>query len=581
MFFCKVPFENRQLLRVAGWQWNPVMKRWTTPDVSKVTDFTAFCSGKARAAVEAYNQGGGSVVLASMATDSDIEIPAPPGQEYRPFQRAGMAYALAKANVLIADPPGLGKTIQAIGTSNAMRSATEILILCPAYLKKNWEREFRLWDTNNLTIGHVETKVVDKMCDNGLPMRKPPTKAGKLGARIKETINIWPDTDVVISGIELLKRHEKAVKMRPWDLFIVDECDDYCNIKTQRSQFVFGGGRGKSRQYPIKATKRLFLTGTPIQTKPANIWNFCRQFDPQGLGRDWLAFVMRYCDAYNEGFGINTSGSSNLEELNLKLREAFMVRRNKKEVLHELPDKTREIVLLPNDGLTAKIEKELNAIQHLMEEFEVKLGLRDSDPDKVIDALQYLFPEDINPDMSFEDVSKVLTPDVAVGFEKLATFRKMLALAKAPLVKEHVDGLLRAGEKVVLFCYHKDVAEYFKGYYDDHCAFITGKVSADKRQAEVDRFQDDPDCTIMIANMAAGGKGFTMTASNIVVFAELDWLPSVMEQAEDRIWRIGQSNACLILYMVVDGSLDAYMVDVLIARIDMISRALNMQEKKE
>lgn len=577
IFVGKVSFSSRQLFRTAGWQWNPEIKRWTTPDVSKVADFTEFCSGSARHAVEAYNQGGGAVVQASMATDSDIVIPAPPGLEYRPFQRAGIAYALAKANILLADPPGLGKTIQAIGIANVTGNSPEILIICPAYLKKNWEREFKKWDTNGLTVGLVETKMVDKLCDNDIPIREPSKEPGRLGKKIKKTINIWPDTDVVIGGIDLLKRHEESVKMHPWDILIVDECDDYTNAKTQRTKFIFGGGgsRGTTRQYPIRATKRLFLTGTPIQTSPINMWNFCRHFDPKGLGRDWLNFVMRYCDAYNEGFGINTKGSSNLEELNIKLREAFMVRRKKVEVLHELPSKTREIILLPNDGLTDKIAKELNVIAELLEQFEIDLGLRS--PDKAVDALTYLFPKDIDSDMSFEDVSKLLTPDMAVGFEKLATFRKKLALAKAPMVKEHVDALLRSGEKVVLFCYHKEVAEFFKGYYHNHCAFITGKVPANKRQDEVDRFQDDPDCTILIANMAAGGKGFTMTAAHIAVFAEVDWLVSVMEQAEDRIWRIGQENACLILYMVVDGSLDAYMIDVLIKRMDMISRALDMQ----
>ena len=76
---------------------------------------------------------------ASYATDADIAIPASPGQEYMPFQRAGIAYALSKRNALIADEPGLGKTIQAIGLLNALPESERrrVLIVVPAYLRLN------------------------------------------------------------------------------------------------------------------------------------------------------------------------------------------------------------------------------------------------------------------------------------------------------------------------------------------------------------------------------------------------------------------------------------------------------------
>ena len=136
--------------------------------------------------------------------------------------------------------------------------------------------------------------------------------------------------------------------------------------------------------------------------------------------------------------------------------------------------------------------------------------------------------------------------------------------------------MVEGGEKVILFCYHKEVASHFKKSFNN-CAFVTGDTPTEKRQDEVDRFQDDPDCMVFIGNLNAAGVGYTLTASSIVVFAELSWIPSDLEQAEDRAWRIGQDNAVLIQYLVVDGSLDARMIEVVIQRIEEISQALDPQ----
>lgn len=88
-------------------------------------------------------------------------------------------------------------------------------------------------------------------------------------------------------------------------------------------------------------------------------------------------------------------------------------------------------------------------------------------------------------------------------------------------------------------------------------------------------FQEDPDCRVFIGNIAAAGVGFTLTASHFVVFAELSWVPSELEQAEDRAWRIGQDHWVLVQHLVVDGSLDARLIEVIIDRMETISRALD------
>jgi SWI/SNF-related matrix-associated actin-dependent regulator 1 of chromatin subfamily A len=587
LFVAYIKFEERGPFKRGGWDWNAARRKWVTSSRLKASEFRAFAVGPAREELEAFHRGEGAVIAASMAIDNtDISIPAPEGRAYLPFQRAGIAYAvsahLPTGDVLIADPPGLGKTIQAIGVINmARRKPRDVLIVCPASLKKNWEREFLRWDVHGLTVGIVQTKTVSKdiLGPDGEPLRGP-RKDGRtdlLGPKLKntKTIDIFPTTDVVIINKEMFERHEKKLKGFDWDYVIVDEADVFCNPKAKTSQHIWGGGRGKARTHPIKAGKRIFLTGTPIHTAPINLWAFVRSLDPKGLGRDWHHFVERYCDATESFGGLDVTGSSNLRELNIKLRDSFMVRRNKKEVLTELPPKRREIVLLPDDGLLKQVEQEMSMARKMLAAFEEMMGIERDD--LLFESLSRLYEGTDN--MDYDDIVSSMSSQFQVSFEEFSAYRKALAIAKAPLVVEHVRRLVRAGEKVVLFCYHKEVAEFLRKSFNN-CAFITGKTATHKRQDEVDRFQEDPDCMVFIGNISAAGVGFTLTASSTVVFAEMSWLPNEMEQAEDRTWRIGQINAVLVQHLVIDGSLDARMAEVLVERMDTITHALDPEHAR-
>lgn len=576
-FVAYIPFSMKETLRSSGWIWDAVMKKWITFKPSIAAEYFEFSVGQARRELEDYRTGLTGAVAESMASDTDFQPNAPEGLEYLPFQKAGIEYGTKRRDVLIADPPGLGKTVQAIGLANwypAKQERIRVLIICPAYLKINWKREYEKWDTRGLTIGIAQKVQEDKLDDNGQPCRKPSPDGKRLGAKIKHMVAIWPDTDVVIVHDNVMPDFYQKIQDISWDIFIADECHAYTNQTSKRSSYVWGAGRGKKRIHPVTARKRIFLTGTPITKKPYNMWAFCRAFDPNGLGKSWESFVYRYCDAYKDHFGLHYDGESNLEELNFKLREAFMVRREKTEVLKELPPKRRELVVLQNEGILKQVEAEINKIGEFLNEFEKIVGAIDQeDGNSLLDGLQKLFPEDIEG-KGYEEIAGLMSQEQTAAFEEMSKLRKALAIAKVPDVKSHVDKLLETENKVILFCHHTDVAAELKKHYED-AAFVTGKVTPMKRQDQVDRFQTDPECRVLIGNIAAAGVGFTMTAASTVVFAELVWLPSELEQAEDRAWRIGQNEFVLVQHLVVQGSLDSRFVEVLIERMDMIDRALS------
>jgi hypothetical protein len=202
-FVAHFPFsyETKDIVKNAGFRFDPARKLWYTRDAlvaSKLDPSLAVAAvAKANAALDA-----------SRAVDADLSIPAPQGLEYLGYQKAGIAYAMARANTLIGDEMGLGKTIQALGMINADPSIRSVLVICPASLKLNWQREAQKWLTRPASIGIA----------NGT----------------------FPDSDIVIINYDILAKHRDAIFARSWDLLVADECHYVKNPKAQRTKLLLG-----------------------------------------------------------------------------------------------------------------------------------------------------------------------------------------------------------------------------------------------------------------------------------------------------------------------------------------------------
>jgi hypothetical protein len=107
---------------------------------------------------------------------------------------------------------------------------------------------------------------------------------------------------------------------------------------------------------------------------------------------------------------------------------------------------------------------------------------------------------------------------------------------------------------------------------------LTGEQNQTEKQAAVDRFQKDPSCQLFIGSITAAGVGITLTAASHVMFAELDWVPGNMTQAEDRCHRIGQHDSVLVQYLVLDGSLDSNMAKTLVEKMTVIEAAIDREQ---
>jgi SWI/SNF-related matrix-associated actin-dependent regulator 1 of chromatin subfamily A len=272
---------------------------------------------------------------------------------------------------------------------------------------------------------------------------------------------------------------------------------------------------------------------------------------------------MRYCAATKNRFGWDMDGASNLDELQNKLRESFMIRRLKKDVLLELPDKLRQIIALPENGLASVIKSENLKIK----EWEAALEAAQS-------RLDALDGQEDTPE--YADAVRALNSAVQAAFAEMSKLRHDTALAKAPYVAEHVKGLLEEVDKIVVMAHHHDVVDILMDALADYTPVrLTGRDSISNKDAAVQAFQNDPKTRVFVGSILAAGVGLTLTAASTVVFAEMDWVPGNMSQAEDRLHRIGQKDSVLVQHVVVDGSLDARMAQILVEKQAVLDAALD------
>jgi SWI/SNF-related matrix-associated actin-dependent regulator 1 of chromatin subfamily A len=515
--------EQKEVLRAAGYSVKKDGERWT---VVRYQPLNAEMLAEKAVVREA-----------SRATDAAIDIPAPEGLAYLPYQRAGIAWAASRPASLIADEMGLGKTIQAVGVINASPDAKRILVICPASLRLNWARELSKWLVTPRAICVIES--------------------GKTK---------WPASpEIVIVNYDLLKKFRKELRLAQWCIVIADECHAIKNSKAQRTKEIVGyrpKDKDKEGWSAIPAARRIFLTGTPIVNRPVELWPIINFLDP-GSWRNFFSYAKQYCGAVHNGFGWDFGGASNLQELQDRLRETVMVRRLKADVLTELPPKRRQVLPVPANGAEACIAAERAAearheqalIAAQVAAQLAKAAESDADYDAAVAKLR--------------DLSNA-------AFAEISQMRHDTALAKAPYVVEHV---LAASGKVVVFAHHRDVIQALRdGLEAEHprsVVTLTGEDSMQSRQDAVDRFQSDEECRYFIGSIRAAGVGLTLTASSHVVFGELDWTPGAMSQAEDRCHRIGQTNSVLIQHIVLDGSIDARLANTLVSKQTVIDCALD------
>lgn len=425
-----------------------------------------------------------------------------------PYQLDGAEFLSKRSSALIADPPGLGKTAQAIRGAD-MVDAKRVLVVCPASLKTNWAREFAKfsdgWQTHIITNGKS---------------RLPNMDDGKHAVIVNYDILFAPAIFMQMTFVE-----------NDWDVLVVDEAHYLKTRGTRRTNAVYGEACDKERSVSARAKRIWLLTGTPTPNgEPVELWPHLRATGQIQLS--YYNFMFRYGLYSQTKYGYRFIKTQNVQELKTSLSN-FMLRRKKEDVLKDMPP-----IVLADLVVEAEFAKDLRDLQHHPE----------------IEMLKAITGGDV-PDAVLAEASQ----------KELATLRRYAGLLKVRPVANVVKDELRTGdEKIVLFAWHKEVLAMLRAELAEfNPVSITGETPSTKRQDAVDAFQNDPKCRVFLGQITAAGTGITLTAASRMIIVEPSFVPADNEQASLRIHRIGQKSSCLVQFAALADSVDEVVTQVL------------------
>ena len=435
-----------------------------------------------------------------------------------PYQEVGVAFIeLSKGKALIGDDMGWGKTAQSLAWLALHKEKRPVIVICPASIKVNWSREINKWIPNS-SIQSI---------DSG-----------------KDVIE--PGKEFYIVNYDLLRKHEQGLLDIGASVVILDEATYVKERKSQRTKATLKIAKSSPHV--------LALSGTPILNKPIEFFNILNLIAPKVFKSQWQ-FGHQFCGMEHNGYGFSYSGATNTELLNFLLK-SIMIRRDKREVLKDLPPKRREFKYI---GIPNKIIR-----MHEAAEMDLSNAVRDY-------RIRGLSSE--------ERSEKRMLAITALNY-----LRQVVGMAKAEQTLEIVRPTLEAGEKIVIFGHHKAVLDKLEedltkaGFKNVR---IDGQVTGNKRQKLIDEFQNDPDCKVMVASILAMGMGVNLVSASSVFIVERQWTPAVEEQGEDRLWRIGQEKEVTVWYLVTADTVDDKMNHLIERKRKMVKQIIDGESHSE
>jgi SWI/SNF-related matrix-associated actin-dependent regulator of chromatin subfamily A-like protein 1 len=428
-------------------------------------------------------------------------------------QKIAVEKLLANDKFILADDMGLGKTTSAVIASLESK-ARKILIVCPASLKINWEREIRNYSDRKVLI--VE------------------------GRKWGSTFDFYIINYDIIKNYHTTDKSEdsddyKLLVNANFDLAIVDEAHYISNATANRTRLL--------NDVLETIPKVWLLTGTPMTSRPINYFNLLKIVESP-LALNWQSYVRRYCKGYQFNVGNrkvwNTSGASNLDELRERTKN-LVLRRMKTDIL-DLPEKIVTPVFVE---LSSKMYDEE------LEEFTR-----------------------ISNDKKNDET-------ITVTLNRLMKIRQLIAYEKIPYTCELIDKCLEQGKKVIVFTNFTMSLDMLHEKYKKVSVTLDGRMNKDRRQENVDKFQNDDKIKVFIGNIKAAGVGITLTSAEIVIMNDLSFVPADHSQGEDRAYRYGQKNSVLVYYPVFENTVEKIIYNILQKKKGIIDQVMGDGEYSE
>ncbi|OQY03992.1 MAG: hypothetical protein B6I25_07510 [Planctomycetales bacterium 4572_13] len=425
-----------------------------------------------------------------------------------PYQQEGALFAAKAGRSLLADDMGLGKTVQAIAAVEILAKTVgleRVLIICPTSLKHQWKQE------------------IEKFSDRPAQVVE--------GSLVKRA-NLYSDESLYkIINYEIVHRDLDLIRNWSPEMIILDEAQRIKNWKTRRAQSV----------KKLASKYALVLTGTPLENRLEELYSIVEFIDRFHMG-PMFRFLAEHQHTDEVGKVI---GYRNLSKI-AKSLEPILVRRTKKQVLKELPERLDKNYFVPMTAQQMKYHEEnQETVARIVTKWRKMRFLSDTDQRILMIALQnmrmscnstYLLDKKTDFGMKADELISVLDEVFEQPDAKVVIFSQWLGT-------------------------HKILQDRLKLSKCNHVLFH-GSIPSPKRKDLIRQFKTDPDCRIFLST-DTGGVGLNLQNASTVINMDLPWNPAVLEQRIGRIHRLGQHKPVRVVNFVAQGTIEHGMLELL------------------
>lgn len=473
--------------------------------------------------------------LSTLEDNTDFQF-SPEGAleaKLRPYQRVGAWWLRFVERGILGDEMGMGKTVQALA---AVQDCDRVLIVTvPVAEHSVWEKHVESWLHRACWVINGEGKRRQALLREAAKQKRV----------------------VIVVNHEMLQsrnmdKYPELWSIK-WDAFIVDEAHKLQGRPARKREDgkVTGSQTTKGAEQ-IQADRVYLLTGTPVWNKPDSLYGLLHVLDPQRFSSYWR-FVGEYCEVVQTEWSQEVVGPNPATATRFhNLIAPMLLQRKKAEVLKDLPSKTVQVMDYQLDDTLSDLYWDLKE--------------------------NYRHPATRQPETSI--------PKAYADMRRLLNAPKLLGLNLPSPKDEMLDDLVEQatgeGKPVVIFTWHNDYTEYlrdrFGGKYVTEA--IYGPVGPALRDRILERFQNGF-TQVLVASLATMGVAVDLTAARVAIFAEGHYVNTVVQQAEDRLHRIGQTCDVMIYRVQSAGTIEEAIWETADARKHDADEMLALEEVKE
>lgn len=420
---------------------------------------------------------------------------------------------------------GLGKTIFAASISKIFK-VPRTIVVGPSLVKWNWVKDLSDdWGYNEMFFTVLDSK---------------------------KSMEAIMHERFVITNYEMINKFWKHLTSKDCGHIIIDECHYAKNYSSGRSKAV----QKLIKHYPN--ARVTLLTGTPVTNRVTDLFAYLK-IGGHPLGKNFTQFKAKYAKGKQK-----ITGVKNPEDLRMRISN-FIVRKKTQECI-DLPElRISKYYFDMNDSDVKEYNKMMDELYEVEQQFQA-----------LNDKLKAHKSGDIVLSKNEKgDIHKDLRDLRMKKNSSIHTMNRLCANAKIPNIIKLVDNLNEQEEKVIVFSGYREPMDRLKEHYGDKAVIIDGSVPAKERQNRIDRFKEDPTCTVFIAQFIAGGIGINLTNCRKTIFTNFPFTPDLIEQPMKRSHRGGQKRDVDILFTMIPESIDERIYGIIQSKGDDINKIID------